>query len=428
MPTLLNQGLSRRAVLQLGAAGAAVLLVPGPIRRRANAQAASPHFLVVFEADGGWDPTQVFDVHDPSDATDGVDVDNPGQPASIITTVSGLTYMSNPVTRPAVDAYFANWASRTAVINGVNTRSTSHDQSRQLVLTGFLDPTRADFAVMSAHHNGADLPLPHLLVSGASFAGPYAGLSGRLGGAMFEAVEYDSVGDGQRAFSGLGEAYIQQALEFERLADASAPAGLVTGRLAEFYDGNARGDTLAQLATSVNVGSNDPVQLATTLGQAFRNGLTSSVTVQRFGGFDTHGDNTGQNGSFQNVFAFLDGFLTALQAEAGAAGAASLLDQTTVVVCSEFGRTPRLNADGGKDHHPWDSYLVAGKRVRGGMTVGKTDGNQEGIKVNFSTGQPDDTGATIDVVNVVAGMMTLVGANAAEYLPGVPPFTAFIGA
>jgi uncharacterized protein (DUF1501 family) len=428
MPTLLNLGLSRRAVLQLGAAGAAVLLVPGPIRRRAGAQVASPHFLVVFEADGGWDPTQVFDAHDPNDATDGIDVDNPGQPASVITTLGGLTYVSNPVTRPAIDTFFTNWASRTAVVNGVNTRSTSHDQSRQLVLTGYLDPTKADFAVMSAHHNGAELPLPHLLVSGASFAGPYAGLSGRLGGAMFEAVEYDSVGDGQRAFSGLGEAYIQQALEFERLADANAPSGLVTGRLAEFYDGNVRGDTLAQLATSVNVGSNDPVQLATTLGQAFRNGLTTSVTVERFGGFDTHGDNTGQNGSFQNVFTFLDGFLTALAAEAGAGGTGNLLDQTTIVVCSEFGRTPRLNADLGKDHHPWNSYLLVGKRVRGGMTVGRTDGNQEGVKVNFSTGQPDDTGSTIDVVNVVAGIMTLVGANASEYMPGVPPFTAFIGA
>jgi uncharacterized protein (DUF1501 family) len=428
MPTLLNLGLSRRAVLRLGATGAAVLLVPGPVRRRAGAQVASPHFLVLFEADGGWDPTQVFDVHDPTDTTDGIDVDNPGQPPSVIATVGGLTYVSNPVTRPAVDTYFANWANRTAVVNGVNTRSTSHDQSRQLVLTGYLDPTRADFAVMSAHHNGADLPLPHLLVSGASFAGPYAGLSGRLGGAMFEAVEYATVGDGERAFSGLGEAYIQQALEFERLADAGGRAGPITGRLAEFYDGNARGDTLAQLATSVNVGSNDPVQLATTLGQAFRNGLTTSVTVERFGGFDTHGDNTGQNQSFENVFTFLDGFLTALAAEPGAGGGASLLDQTTVVVCSEFGRTPRLNADGGKDHHPWDSYLLVGKRVRGGVTLGRTDGNQEGVKVNFGTGQPADTGEIIDVVNMVAGIVTLVGANSSAYLPGVPPFTAVIDA
>jgi hypothetical protein len=66
--------------------------------------------------------------------------------------------------------------------------------------------------------------------------------------------------------------------------------------------------------------------------------------------------------------------------------------------------------------------------VRGGSSLGQTDANQEGVKVNFATGQPDDAGETVDVVNVVAGIMTLVGANASTYLPGVPPFTAFIGA
>src|SRR6266849_4025262 len=76
--------------------------------------------------------------------------------------------------RRAVDMFFTNWAGRSAIVNGIDTRSTSHDQSRQLVLTGYLDPTRADFAVMAAHHNGIDLPLPHLLLSGASFAGPFA--------------------------------------------------------------------------------------------------------------------------------------------------------------------------------------------------------------------------------------------------------------
>jgi hypothetical protein len=66
------------------------------------------------------------------------------------------------------------WASRTAVVNGIHTRSTSHDQSAQLVLTGYLDSTRADFAVMAAHHNGADLPLPQLLKR--ELAGPGSGV------------------------------------------------------------------------------------------------------------------------------------------------------------------------------------------------------------------------------------------------------------
>ena len=61
--------------------------------------------------------------------------------------------------------------------------------------------------------------------------------------------------------------------------------------------------------------------------------------------------------------------------------------------------------------------------------MGRTDGQQEGVKVNFSTGQPDDvTGQDLDVQNVVAGLLTLVGANSNEYLSNIKPFTAMINA
>ena len=427
MSRLWNHNLRRRSVLKLGAAGAAILAAPWSVRRPAFAQAASPHFCVVFQANGGWDPTQVFDVHDPADQTDGVDVDLPGQPASIITTVGGITYISNPVTRPAVDTFFTNWASQSCIVNGVHTRSTSHNQSRQLVATGFLDPTKADFAVMSAHHNGSDLPLPHLHLSGESFAGPFAGMSGRLGGAMGEAVNHNRMDDSDElAISDVGEVYIRQALEEQRLLDIQAQRA-ITGGLAGFDDGNDRGDLLAEMAAEVNIRGNSGSQLATTLAQAFRTGLTTSATFSRFGGFDTHGDNSGQNGQFDNLFTFLDQFLTGLALEPGVA-APNMLQETTVVATSDFSRTPKFNGGGGKDHHPWASYLLVGKRVRGGMTVGRTDSNQEGMTVDYNTGQPSATGQVVDVANMVAGLMTLMGANANTYLPGVPPITAFVNA
>jgi uncharacterized protein (DUF1501 family) len=427
MRTLWEEELTRRAVLKFGIASAAALTLPWPLRRPAQAQATSPHFTVVLQADGGWDPTQVFDPHDPNDSTDGIDVDVPGSPASVITSVGGITYVSNPLTRPSVDTFFQNWASRSAVVNGISTRSTSHSQSTQLVLTGFLDPTRADFAVMSAHHNGSDLPLPHLHLSGDSFGGAFGGLSGRLGGQMSSVINYNRIEDDQLGVSGLGEAYVQQALEFERLLNHDAPPSAIAGRLADFDDGNARGDMLAQLATSLNINGNDGTQLATTLGSAFRSGLTTSVTASRFGGFDTHGDNNVQSPRFETVFTFMNDFLIGLQNEAGVARP-SLLDETTVILCSEFGRTPRLNGTGGKDHHSWTSMLLAGKRVRGGQTFGLTDRDQEGVTVNFSTGQPDNAGQVIDVTNMVAGLLTVMGANANTYIPGVEPFTAVVGA
>ena len=124
--------------------------------------------------------------------------------------------------------------------------------------------------------------------------------------------------------------------------------------------------------------------------------MTTSITTSAGGGFDTHSDNTQQNNRFENTFAFLDGVVSQLAVEPGVA-AASMLDETTVVLCSEFARTPLLNGDVGKDHHPWNSMLLVGKNVRGGSVVGMSDSEQNGVKVNLSTGAPDDTGVVLDV-------------------------------
>ncbi len=51
-----------------------------------------------------------------------------------------------------------------------------------------------------------------------------------------------------------------------------------------------------------------------------------------------------------------------------------MLDDVTVVIWGEFGRTPRINAKGGRDHWPGtQSVLLAGGGVQGGRVVGATD-------------------------------------------------------
>jgi uncharacterized protein (DUF1501 family) len=50
------------------------------------------------------------------------------------------------------------------------------------------------------------------------------------------------------------------------------------------------------------------------------------------------------------------------------------LDETIVVVGTEFGRTPGAQNSNGRDHHPYGfSILIAGGGVRGGMIHGATD-------------------------------------------------------
>src|SRR5262249_29553039 len=51
-----------------------------------------------------------------------------------------------------------------------------------------------------------------------------------------------------------------------------------------------------------------------------------------------------------------------------------LLDSTLVVVMGEFGRTPKINKDAGRDH--WgscQSVLLAGGGIKGGRVIGASD-------------------------------------------------------
>jgi hypothetical protein len=86
------------------------------------------------------------------------------------------------------------------------------------------------------------------------------------------------------------------------------------------------------------------------------------------GGWDTHTDN------FTRVpenCAKLDQALAALLGDLEARG---LLQETLVVLTTEFGRTPKINQNEGRDHYPKAfSSLLAGGGVRGGLIYGKTD-------------------------------------------------------
>jgi hypothetical protein len=71
-----------------------------------------------------------------------------------------------------------------------------------------------------------------------------------------------------------------------------------------------------------------------------------------------------------------------------------LLASTLVFVLSEFGRTPKINQDVGRDHYAdaW-SFVAAGCGIRGGTVYGKTD--DDGVKVVDGEASAADVAATI---------------------------------
>jgi hypothetical protein len=72
----------------------------------------------------------------------------------------------------------------------------------------------------------------------------------------------------------------------------------------------------------------------------------------------------------------------------------SMLQDVTIVCMGEFGRTPRINQNVGRDHWAtsW-SLLVGGGGLKGGQAIGATD--EDGIRIVSESYQPGDVWATV---------------------------------
>lgn len=108
-----------------------------------------------------------------------------------------------------------------------------------------------------------------------------------------------------------------------------------------------------------------------------------------FGGWDNH----------QNVHTVLqnqklpqmDRAMSALIADLDQRG---LLQDTAIIWMGEFGRTPQINQDAGRDHwaRAW-SAVVGGAGIRGGVAVGAT--NSDGTEVDSEPYSSEDLMATV---------------------------------
>ena len=94
-----------------------------------------------------------------------------------------------------------------------------------------------------------------------------------------------------------------------------------------------------------------------------------SFSVAYWGGWDHHRGifKTFKDGYAQKLDQGLNGLITDLDQR-------GMLDSTLVICLGEFGRTPKVNKDAGRDHWPGAmNVLMAGAGIPGGQIVGATD-------------------------------------------------------
>lgn len=126
--------------------------------------------------------------------------------------------------------------------------------------------------------------------------------------------------------------------------------------------------------------------------------VTLGAIAENSVGWDTHA------GNFPAVKALsgeLDAGWGTLMKELSERG---LLDTTTILWIGEFGRTPKINPQGGRDHFPaaW-SCVFGGGGIKGGQAYGKT--NESGEEV---------VEGKVDVPDILATLCTAVGVDPEE--------------
>lgn len=128
-----------------------------------------------------------------------------------------------------------------------------------------------------------------------------------------------------------------------------------------------------------------------------------------FGSWDTH------NANFTRVPELCDELDTALSTLLQDLSSRGMLEDTLVVLATEFGRTPEINANDGRDHHPKAfTCLMAGGGVKGGYVHGATDETGSSIA---------DKAVSIPDFNATIAFALGIPLDTVLYSPSKRPFT-----
>ncbi len=412
-------GLSRRHLLGGAAALAGLSVAP----RLAQARPSERKFLF-FYAGGGWDTTTVLDPHFGSS---GVDMD----PDTYMGGNGILNYTAGP-DRPLVGRFFERWGNRTAIVNGIDAHSVGHDSAMQFVMTGTSASSYADWPTIIAANSTLEYPMPHVVFSGPSYPGTSASAVVRAGGGtLLELLDGSILGKSDSPtprFSEPSDAMID-AFVYDRV-----------GRFAAQQRGNGaeRGESLrANLERAMELegrrfeaGLSDlgrsMVEQGVKAAELFRLGLSRCAMIGIDGGFDTHGDERQQILNQDPFFGALDEIMDHLSSTPGHT-TRYLIDEVVIVALSEFGRTPKFNGSGGKDHWPYGSALVVGSGVAGGQSLGVTDDKLIAKPIDMSTGREKSDGDMLACEHLGTALLKLGGLDPAYFLPGVQSLDALLG-
>jgi uncharacterized protein (DUF1501 family) len=294
-----------------------------------------------------------------------------------------------------------------AIVRSMSTREADHNRGRYYMHTGYVPNPNVEHPgygsvishMLAEQTRQLNLEIPPFVAIGGSSVGP-----GFLGMAHAPFV----VGsDGQ--VRNLPGADKKQGVDADRLSQRMHMLAALERSFVKQERGQSAADHASVLDKTVSLMTSE--QMA-----AFKIDQESEATRERYGksgfgrgclmarrlveqgvpfvevdldGWDTHSDNFKKLS--ETKLPELDKAMSALVTDLDERG---LLANTAIIWMGEFGRTPRINGDAGRDHwaRAW-SVVLGGAGMKGGIAVGRT--SADGTEVETEPYTSQDVMATV---------------------------------
>lgn len=388
-----------------------------------NLFAANPYLLVVY-CDGGYDASMVFDnklneshVANESGATTG-------------TGAGGISYVSH-ANRPSVDQYFNSYGASTLIVNGVYTGAMDR-RSNLGELFGSVLPSKSrymDAATYWSMSLAPTLTLPHVAIGAPAYFGDSPQYGAYVDKAMLANLGATIPYTG--SLGSAGEIALDSYREWQgtELYDEPGSKSIDYSKLNDLYTSFQKEDvltsTLGEIETAMgSQGSYSDLEWQGMMAiELFSRGKSQAVTLQagKNNSWNTHFDN------FANQTIQYEMLFNGLNTTLAHANARGILDNLIVVVFSNKGRNPKLNANNGKRQWPYTSVMIYGAGVKGGTTMTFTDSVMRGLPVNpylgITTGSDD---ITIEMKHIFASLLLQNSILPNDLYGSILPFTAMV--
>lgn len=401
--------ITRRELMSLSAAGvagcsASTWLAPLAVRGAEQSQLGRPHKkCVLLWMDGG--PSHV-DTFDPKpDAAAEVR----GDLASIATAVPGILIGER-------FPQLARLMNRGAILRGMSTAEADHGRARITMHTGYR-PGQGGVtypglgSTVAAENGAADSPLPNFVVTGSplnkydflrdpGYRGPKHQplVLEDVNGGLENSQAAVAVDEFQRRAALVGQLEQRFARTYQAPPALAHLAGFDAALRLMRSDRSQAFDLAREPRSSRSAYGEHDFGRGCLLARRLLEAGVSFVEIY-LANWDSHEKNVADN--TRSLMTQVDQGGSALVRDLAERG---LLDETLVIWMGEFGRTPRINRNGGRDHYAraWSTLLLGGG-IPGGQVIGGTD--QQGGEV---------TDRPISVADFMATVCRILGIDHAK--------------